>query len=236
MPSDAAIRRLEYVLSKKKYRGKRVQKATAYKKMKSRKFNKRNRISIPRQSHTFTERVIEEDNLVVNGAGFFKTFSLDQIYNSTAYQKLFEYYKLNKVIVTLRYKAAMNPHQDNVTATTQSVNETNPVIWFKVDHNDITTQTLPEMKASTRTKEIQFTNNRPKIEIVLKPAVITEAYKSTVQSTYIPKWGQYLTTGDPTVPHYGLKMYATGSAAPGTPSYGSIIVTKQLYFTCKNNE
>lgn len=234
MPSEAAIRRLEYVLSKKKERGKRVKKATAFKKMKFRG----NRVSIPRQPHTFCERVIEEDNLVVNGAGFFKTFSLDQIYNSTAYQKLFEYYKIDKVIVTLRYKAALNPHQDNITTATQSVNETNPVIWFKVDHNDITSQTLAEMKASTRTKEMQFTNNKPKIQIVLKPAILNEAYKSSLPggSTYIPKWGQYLTMADPTVPHYGLKMYATGSAAASSSSYGSIIVTKQIYFTCKNNE
>ena len=194
---------------------------------------------IPRLEHVFTERVIEEYNLPVNGAGLFQTFSLDSIYNSTAYQKLFEYYKINKVIITLRYKAAAQSHQDSVVTVspgTQSVNETNPVVWFKVDHNDVTADTLDTMKASTRTKEIQFTNNRPKIEIVVKPAVLEEAYKSSIASTYVPKWGQYLTTADPSVPHYGIKMYATGPAAASSSLYGNIIVSKQIYFTCKNNE
>ena len=111
----------------------------------------------------------------------------------------------------------MNPHQDTVTATSQSVNETNPVVWFKIDHNDVNAVALSDMKSSTRTKEIQFTNNRPKIQIVLKPAIREEAYKSSIASTYVPKWGQYLTTQDPTVPHYGIKIYATGPAA--APDY-----------------
>ncbi len=187
-------------------------------------------------THNFCERVVEEYNLPVNGSGLFQTFAIQDVYNTLSYQKLFEYYKINKVIITLRYKAALNSHQDTVTATTQSVNEVNPIVWFKVDHNDVSAQSLSEMKASTRTKEIQFTNNNPKIQIVLKPAIQEEAYKSSVQSTYIPKWGQWLTTGDPSVPHYGIKMYATGPAAASSTSYGSIVVEKMYYFSCKNNE
>lgn len=194
---------------------------------------------LARQEHAFTERVIQEYNLGVNAAGLFQTFALQDIYNSASYQKLFEYYKLNKVIITLRYKAAMQSHQDSVVTAnpgTQSVNEVNPIVWFKVDHNDVSAQSLADMKASTRTKEIQFTNNRPKIQIVLKPAILEEAYKSSVASTYVPKWGQWLTTQDPSVPHYGIKMYATGPAAAASGLYGSIVVEKQYYFTCKNNE
>lgn len=195
------------------------------------------RVPLARQSHSFCERVIEQDNLPINGAGFFKTFQLADIYNSTSYQKLFEYYKIDKVIVTLRYKAALNPelalHNVSGSSSTMTVNESNPVIYFKVDHNDIAADTLDQMKASSRTKEIQFTNNRPTLDIVLKPAIQEEAYKSTVASTYVPKWGQYLTTNDPSVPHYGLKMYATGQAAQ---QYGGIEVSKKIYFTCKNND
>ena len=187
-------------------------------------------------THNFTERVVTEYNLPVNGPGLFQTMTFADVYNTLSYQKLFEYYKINKVIITLRYKAALNPHQDSVTSTTQSVNEVNPLIWFKVDHNDVNADSLALMKASTRTKEMQFTNDKPKLEIVLKPAIKQEIYKSSVQSTYTPKWGQWLAMGDPSVPHYGIKMYATGPAAATTSSYGSIVVTKQYYFSCKNNE
>ena len=193
-------------------------------------------IPIPRQEHVFTERVIQEYNLPVNGAGLFQTFQFADMYNNVSYSKLFEYYKINKVIITLRYKADLNPRLDVVTTSqpgTTAPNEANPIIWFKVDHNDVTADSLDTLKSSSRTKEIQFTNNRPKIEIVLKPAVLSESYKSAVASTYVPKWGQWLTTQDTTVPHYGIKMYATGPAAQ---TYGGIVMTKQYYFTCKNNE
>lgn len=191
------------------------------------------------QSHNFCERVIEEYNLPVNGAGLFQSFSLDSIYNSTSYQKLFEYYKINKVVVTLRYKADGQVRQDSVVTSspgTQSVNEVNPLVYFKVDHNDVSADTLDQMKASMRTKEVQFRNNRPKIDIVLKPAILEEAYKSSIASTYVPKWGQWLTTLDPSVPHYGIKMYAVGPGAASSSLYGSILVQKTIYFTCKNNE
>lgn len=189
--------------------------------------------------HNFCERVVEEDLLPVNGAGLFKSFALQDVYNTTSYQKLFEYYKINKVVITLRYKADGQVRQDSVVTSspgTQSVNEVNPLVWFKVDHNDVAADTLDQMKASMRTKEMQFTNNKPKLTIVLKPAILEEAYKSTVASTYVPKWGQWLTTQDPTVPHYGIKMYATASGAAATNLYGSILVQRTYYFTCKNNE
>jgi len=189
--------------------------------------------------HTFMERVVDEQNLPVNGAGLFMSFAIQDVYNATEYMRLFEYYKLQKVIVTLRYKCALQVRQDSVVTTspgTQSVNEVNPLVFFKVDHNDITADSLATLKSSARTREKQFTNNNPKMDIVLKPALLEEAYKSSIASTYIPKWGTWLTTADPSVPHYGLKMYATASGSAGSGSYGSILVTKKYYFTLKNNE
>lgn len=210
---------------KKKYFGK----------LKSALMRKKRRIQKPlaRKHHTFTERVVEEDILQVNSSGLFLTFTLADIYNTVSYQKLFEYYQLNKVIIRCRYKADGNPRTDVNAATYMPVNEANPVLWFKVDHNDVNADTLAVMKASTRTKEVQITNNKPNFDIVLKPAILNESYKSLTASTYVPKWRQWLTTADPSVPHYGIKMYATG---PGAHSNGSFVITRQYYFTMKNNE
>ncbi len=199
--------------------------------------NRIRKVPLALQKHSFCERVVAEENLPINGAGIFKSFAFQDIYNALSYQKLFEYYTLDKVICTLRYKADLNPelalHNVSGSSSTMTVNESNPVIWFKVDHNDITADTLDVMKASMRTKEMQFTNDKPKIDIVLKPAILEEAYKSSIASTYVPKWGQKLTTQDPSVPHYGLKMYATGQSAQ---TYGGIVVSFKYYFTMKNNE
>ena len=183
--------------------------------------------------HTFVERSVVESVLSPNGAGLFKTFQLDDIYNKVSYQKLFEYYSINKVVVTFRYKADGDPRRDVTQANQMGVNEANPLLYFKVDHNDASADSLALMKASTRTRTFQFTNDKPELAIQVRPAVLNEVYKSTVASTYVPKWKQKLTTADLTVPHYGLKCYAI---APGAAQYGSIMVTMKYYFTMKNNE
>ena len=96
--------------------------------------------------------------------------------------------------------------------------------------------TLDTMKGSTRTKEFQIRNDKPNFTMTLKPAVQGEAYKSSVATTYIPKWGQLLSMNDLTVPHYGLKVYATAPGAPTSDNYGTFEVETIYYFTCKNNE
>lgn len=203
----------------------------ARRKMKKMKVNKRQPLA--QKPHTFVERGVVELVLTPNGSGVFQTFQLDDIYNKVSYSKLFEYYTINKVIVTYRYKADGDPRRDVTQANQMGVNEANPVLYFKVDHNDASADTLALMKASSRTRTFQFTNNKPELAITIRPAVLNEVYKSSIASTYVPKWRQRLTTQDLTVPHYGLKSYAV---SPGAAQYGSIKITMKYYFTMKNNE
>jgi len=115
------------------------------------------------------------------------------------------------------------------------INECNPILYFKVDHNDINPDPLIAMKESMKTHEHQFSNDKPNFTIQLKPAVQSEAFKSATATTYIPKWGQQLSTADGTIPHFGLKAYAVGfKNAYNDP--GIIEVTYKMYFTLKNNE
>jgi len=185
------------------------------------------------QRHTFVERAVPELVLTPNGSGLFQTFQIQDVYNRNSYLALFEYYTINKVVVTFRYKAEGDPRRDVTQANQMPANEANPLLYFKVDHNDASADSLATMKASSRTRTFQFTNDKPELAIQIRPAVLNEVYKSTVASTYVPKWKQLLTTDDPSVPHYGLKSYAI---APGAAQYGSITVTTKYYFTLKNNE
>lgn len=191
------------------------------------------KVPLALQKHTFVERAVPELVLTPNGNGLFMSFQINDIYNRASYLALFEYYTINKVVVTFRYKADGDPRRDVTQANQMPANEANPLLYFKVDHNDIAADSLATMKASSRTRTFQFTNDKPELAIQIRPAVLDEVYKSAVASTYVPKWKQMLTTDDPTVPHYGLKSYAI---APGAAQYGSIMVTVRYYFTMKNNE
>ena len=114
-------------------------------------------------------------------------------------------------------------------------NECNPILYFKVDHNDINPDPLLAMKESMKTHEHQFSNDKPNFTIQLKPAVQSEAFKSATATTYIPKWKQQLSTADGTIPHFGLKAYAIGFKNAYLDP-GIIEVTYKMYFTMKNNE
>lgn len=203
---------------------------------------KRIRKPLALQTHNFVERCLPQQ-LVVDpeavAVGLFKDFSLSHCLQVGHYTQLFEYYKINKVVVDFRYKGPSTPAYTTINGTgttaNEIVNEINPVLYFKVDHNDINADSLLTLKESMRTREHQFTNSRPNFTITLKPALRTEAYKSSVATTYLPKWGQWLSTLDDTVPHYGLKCYAVAGLASST-FQGSIEVNTKIYFSCKCNE
>lgn len=189
--------------------------------------------------HNFCERHTVQELMTVNteaaATGMFKTFSLDQCNNASSYKDLFEYYKINKVVVTFKYKGEAEPGTWSSTTSSRPINEINPLLYFKVDHNDAAADPLITMQQSMRTRTKVLTNSNSEFSIVLKPAIQSEAYKSAVATTYTPKWGQWLNTADGSVPHYGLKAYAIGYRDANI-SPGKIQVEFVTYFSCKNNE
>ena len=242
MPTKEQIAAVKRILVKRKKQLKTKQWA-----FKNLKRGQRIRKPLQLQPHNFVERCTPQFITIANenvAVGLFKQFSLSQCNQVGYYTELFEYYKINKVVVEFKYKGASTPAYSTVPASSAGThatyaleikNEINPVVYFKVDHNDITSDTLATMKESMRTHEHQFSNNRPNFSIQLKPAIQVEAYKSALSTTYMPKWGQWLSTADDTVPHYGLKCYAVAGLA-NNANMGSIEVQTKIYFTMKNNE
>ena len=209
---------------------------------KRRRVYRRRRKPLALKQHNFVERNTLENEIDVArteaaAVGLFRTFSLNDIRQVSSYSGIFEYYKIDKIVVTFRYKTgglapALNP---NSTSLASLANEVNPMLIFKVDHNDVTADTISELKDSMRTRKKVLTNDNPEFSITLKPALQEEIYKSAVTTAYGPKWGQWLPMADVTAPHFGLKVYAIGNDY-ASATMGKILVTYKTYFTCKNNE
>lgn len=207
----------------------------------------RRRKPLALKMHNFVERATPMVMRVENestATGLFHYFTLSQCLQAASYKELFEYYKINKVVLEFRYKGASTPAYTSAPATSSGnqaaynqeiINEINPVLYFKVDHDDNTADSLNTLKESSRTREHQFTNAKPNFSITLKPAILAEAYKTALSSAYRPKWGQWLSTQDDTVPHYGIKAYAVAGLG-NSPNMGKIEVTQKVYFSCKCNE
>lgn len=208
--------------------------------------NKKGKHYVPKplalKTHNFVERTEPQELIVANesaAVGLFRNFSLSQCLQVANYTAIFEYYKINKVVVEFRYRGAETPAYTTINGTgTQNneiINEINPVLYFKVDHNDVTADSLSTLKKSMRTREKQISSNDPNFTITLKPAIQAEAYKTAITTAYRPKWGQWLSTNDDTVPHYGLKVYAVAGAG-NSPNMGKIEVQTKIYFSAKCNE
>lgn len=203
---------------------------------------------LARQTHTFSERaktsVINLNNSTLTpvavGVGsaltstIARTFQISDLGQFAYYAELFEYYMIHKVVVTFRYKCG--GVVSSTSAAGQPFNEINPLLIFKVDHNDKVAQTLDVMKASSRTKEKQLTNDKPVFSIVLKPAVQAMNYESATATAYVPKWNVWLNCSDPTVPHYALKVQCQTPTQHPDFDFGSILIETKYYFSCKNNE
>ena len=195
------------------------------------------KIPLALQPHTFCERS-GSDTLVIgteaSAVGLFKNFEFSHITQWQSYTAIFEQYKLNKIVVEFRYKSIAQPAYDN---SLRQMNEINPVLYFKVDHNDADQDSLVDLKKSIKTKEHQFTNNNPNFTITLKPAVLLEDtnVKGAIGTNYRPKWGVYLDTNEVNVEHHGLKAYCVGGVG-GSTQPGSLEVTYKTYFTMKNND
>lgn len=196
------------------------------------------------QPHTFVERATS-DNLDVapeiQAVGLFKKFKLSDIPQSSDYTAIFEDYKLTKIIVKLRYKSIGQQArviQLDSPDKIVPVNEVNPVLYYKIDHNDADTDTIDQLKRSVHTKEHQFTNDKPNFTIVIKPSVLTETthIKGSLGIAYRPSWNQWLPVSEVDIEHFGLKMYAVGNSGGGTSYCGSLEVQYQYYFTMKNDK
>jgi len=204
------------------------------------KFKKlRRKTPLALKPHTFVERSGATDLLTVGteaaAVGMLKEFSLNEIPQNGNYVELFEEYQINKVVASFRYKSVGQYAYE--TGAALNMNEINPVLYFKVDHNDENLETLSEMKQSSKCREFQFTNNKPNFDVVLKPACLVDVNNihGALGIAHRPKWKCWLPTEEGSVSHFGLKAYCVANAS-GAHVPGQIEVTYKIYFTCKNND
>ena len=154
------------------------------------------------------------------------TFQLEDIINVSDFTNLFDQFKINKVVLTLRWSPRANTYTS--TNTYASTGVYNPVLYYYTDHDDddpVAEQA--DMLEVQRHKSRRILPSRP-IYITVKPAVQAMAYQTALTTAYGPKWGMKLNMDDVSAPHYGLKM---GVNKLGV-DLGSITIDVKYYFTC----
>ncbi len=112
-------------------------------------------------------------------------------------------------------------HSVGVTAAENSGNAvTNPPRFLIVtDYDDsVVPSSLDSLRQYSTCISRPVTSD---FSYTIKPAVSVMAYEGVSATGYSPKWDQWISTNDPSVPHYGLK-WGIGQTpiTGGTGQYG----------------
>jgi len=132
-------------------------------------------------------------------------FRLSDVAVPTEFTALWDQYKILGVKVYFDYSPDVAG-----TAYTDGNIAFYPKLWIKRDYDDSATPTLANMAQSNQTRCLRFTATRTTKMISLAPRYLTEIYNSSISTAFAPGRGAWIDCGNPSVPHYGLKMIAQG--------------------------
>lgn len=125
------------------------------------------------------------------------SFPLAGVAQVASFQALFDQYKISHI--QLRFMLRVDPSAQTAATATY------PRLYYARDYNDLNLPaSLNELREYSKCKIVHLKPDRTTV-VNLKPAVLQEMYKSAVTTGYSPKWKQWISMADTTVPHYGLK-------------------------------
>lgn len=131
------------------------------------------------------------------------SFQLTDLQASSEFTAVFDQYRLVKVL----YRWVVTRDTDWATTTT---NRGYPVriLWCH-DFNDSTPPSSSELMQRAGMREVYINgDDRPVSRwYKLNPATLMVGYESSVASSYVPKWRQWIDMASSSTPHYGLKWW-----------------------------
>lgn len=146
--------------------------------------------------------VVVNDNVVDVKAAY--TFKLTDCLNISRYTQMFDQYRLNKVVIKWRPLRYTNITAENTTVLPPISGFTNiPNFVTVVDYDDTLVVDYNDVRERYGSRVRRC--NRPGTDIIT-PKILTECYRSTTSSAYLPKPKQWVDCTYNDVPHYGLKV------------------------------
>lgn len=150
------------------------------------------------------------DTLTVNvGASqgnYSKAFSLSETINASELTALYDQYQVCGV--KIMFKLMNNPDAAITVPMSSGANYSNnlyPKLWFSRDYDNISTETVDELRQRNTTKcKVMRPNSM--ISFYVRPAIRNQVYLDGVTTATSPIWKQWLDCSNSTVPYYGIKF------------------------------
>lgn len=179
----------------------------------------------PTNYFTFERTFYLDQFVIAAGAYTFRAYSfqLDQLPNYTEFTNLFDTYHINFVKLRIDWTA---------NSATAGATTTCPLVYSAIDFDDANAPTTPETLYQYGSFRLHNLGATPSWTRIIKPAVATPVYQSTIATSYQRTFDSWIDTGSPSVPHYGYKL-ATASPAASMPC-GSLNLLVTMNFSCKD--
>lgn len=131
-------------------------------------------------------------------------FTLGQVVNPSDFTTLYDLYRILKVVV--KFRLINNPDATSLPFTAATTNAANcyPRLWYCPDYDDSNSETWTQLRERAKTK-CKILKPNAHVTIPVRPAVLSQVYRSAVTTAYAPKWKQWLDVAASDTPHYSLK-------------------------------
>jgi len=206
----------------------------------------RNRGKLTRgTNYTFSRYYSDTDQILVTSPAYYgsKEFTFAQLTNPTDFSNLFDQYRIKMVVLKLYLiNVPENPlyvgdaSAQNVNAATSYINNVNtyPKLWYVSDSDDSSAPGSINAMKEIQGVKCRVLNPRKPVTIILRPGILTPAYKAGATWGYSLSKGRWVDMANTDVPHYGLKyaIEAQNTEVSVNFPYKLRWETK-IYFNCK---
>lgn len=159
------------------------------------------------------------------------TWSLADIPNMVEFQNLFDRYKLNAVKVVFQCPV------DSWSSVSPGIPSR---LHTVLDYDDNTP--LPVATALQQALEYEsykcltFGSNRTSVSRYIKPRIARQIYQSTLATAYEVAKPAWIDLSNPTVPHFGMKVYADNQYADLNTGARDMFISMKTtyYFQCRD--
>jgi len=152
--------------------------------------------------------------------------------NSTEFTNLFDCYRINSV--TLRFDWSRNSADLSGTSIISSSVNPAPLMYSVLDYDDNVSLANSQAAQQYGTCKLHNFAANPTYQRTFTPLPAINYYKSAIATSYgRPKGPQWIDTGSPDTPHYGLKVVVFLSETSSVNS-GVIYVQYTVNFSCKD--
>lgn len=146
----------------------------------------------------------------VTGAGYYQQamgiyFCLNDVLQDTSWQSLYDYYKINGVMLEIEYQA-------NAAITNSSVSAAQPLLTYAVDHDNASYPVSHAIVQAYQNARVHSFAANPVCRIDLVPQASEYVYDggiapTAVSSAKLAKPRQWFDTQNLNTQHYGLRMW-----------------------------